>query len=161
MVVLTSTLYNMRSTFGQRGRKFLNFSLVVLFVMAILYWNHADLKSTRNGQGRTKQETLQLIRQKITSNEITRQPQPTPSKAGEIQWCSPKLTYLNGSDKLERGKNQENSGLVGLVSFPGSGNSWVRYLLQQSTGIFTGSVYIDGELRKNGLPNGKSHLVSK
>ena len=29
-------------------------------------------------------------------------------------------------------------GPVGLVSFPGSGNTWVRGLLQQATGICTG-----------------------
>ena len=28
-----------------------------------------------------------------------------------------------------------------LVSYPGSGNSWTRYLLEASTGVFTGSIY--------------------
>ena len=36
-------------------------------------------------------------------------------------------------------------GAVGLVSFPGSGNTWVRHLLQLATGICT------GEREKNGL----------
>lgn len=31
-------------------------------------------------------------------------------------------------------------GLVGLVSYPGSGNTWVRGLLQKVTGICTGTV---------------------
>lgn len=31
-------------------------------------------------------------------------------------------------------KYNEVRGLTGLVSFPGSGNTWLRYLLQQSTG---------------------------
>ena len=31
-------------------------------------------------------------------------------------------------------------GTVGLVSFPGSGNTWVRQLLQMATGICTGKV---------------------
>ena len=30
-----------------------------------------------------------------------------------------------------------------MASFPGSGNTWLRYLLQQSTGIFTGTVYTE------------------
>jgi len=30
-----------------------------------------------------------------------------------------------------------------LVSFPGSGNSWIRYLLESGSGVFTGSVYRD------------------
>ena len=38
---------------------------------------------------------------------------------------------------------QEHGQVVGLVSFPGSGNSWVRQLLETSTGVYTGSVYCD------------------
>ncbi|XP_065906171.1 WSCD family member CG9164-like isoform X2 [Dysidea avara] len=37
---------------------------------------------------------------------------------------------------------QEHGQVVGLVSFPGSGNSWVRQLLE-TTGVYTGSVYCD------------------
>ena len=40
---------------------------------------------------------------------------------------------------------------VALASFPGSGNSWVRYLMEQSTGYHTGSVYIDHNLRSHGF----------
>ena len=39
-----------------------------------------------------------------------------------------------------------------LVSFPGSGNTWVRGLLQQLTGICTGSVFCDIDLRRRGFP---------
>ena len=39
-----------------------------------------------------------------------------------------------------------------LVSFPGSGNTWVRGLLQQLTGICTGSVFGDIDLRRRGFP---------
>ncbi|KAK5638174.1 hypothetical protein RI129_012469 [Pyrocoelia pectoralis] len=41
---------------------------------------------------------------------------------------------------------------VALASFPGSGNTWLRYLLQQATGIYTGSVYKDYGLLKSGFP---------
>ncbi|KAK4322633.1 hypothetical protein Pmani_006610 [Petrolisthes manimaculis] len=40
---------------------------------------------------------------------------------------------------------------VQLMSFPGSGNSWTRYLLEASTGIFTGSVFNDSLIYKNGM----------
>jgi len=30
-----------------------------------------------------------------------------------------------------------------LVSFPGSGNTWVRHMIEQATGIYTGSMYPD------------------
>ncbi|CAH1772384.1 unnamed protein product [Owenia fusiformis] len=43
--------------------------------------------------------------------------------------------------------------LTALASYPGSGNTWTRYILQQATGIYTGSVYSnDDELRLNGFP---------
>ena len=30
-----------------------------------------------------------------------------------------------------------------LISYPGSGNTWIRYLLEATTGVFTGSVFND------------------
>jgi len=42
--------------------------------------------------------------------------------------------------------------VTALASFPGSGNTWLRYLLQQATGVSTGSVYKDVALLKNGFP---------
>ncbi|KAH8244857.1 hypothetical protein KR032_001669 [Drosophila birchii] len=42
--------------------------------------------------------------------------------------------------------------LTALASFPGSGNTWLRYLLQQATGILTGSIYKDYGLLKTGFP---------
>ena len=37
--------------------------------------------------------------------------------------------------------------VTALVSFPGSGNTWMRYLIEQATGVFTGSVYCDRGLK--------------
>ena len=66
-----------------------------------------------------------------------------------IQWCR------------ENPKFRETPGpRVGIVSFPGSGNTWVRYLLQQMTGILTGSVYEDGDLKRNGF-KGETHRDGK
>ena len=41
---------------------------------------------------------------------------------------------------------------IALAGFPGSGNTWVRGLLQQATGICTGGIYCDTTLRTNGYP---------
>uniref|UniRef100_A0A8D8YQ98 WSCD family member AAEL009094 n=1 Tax=Cacopsylla melanoneura TaxID=428564 RepID=A0A8D8YQ98_9HEMI len=60
----------------------------------------------------------------------------------DIEWCQP-LHFI---------QSPGNRPVVGLVSFPGSGNTWLRYLLQQATGIHTGSVYMDYGLFKNGFP---------
>ncbi|XP_045138286.1 WSCD family member AGAP003962-like isoform X2 [Portunus trituberculatus] len=40
---------------------------------------------------------------------------------------------------------------VMLLSFPCSGNTWTRYLLEAASGIFTGSIYRDGSLIKKGF----------
>lgn len=40
---------------------------------------------------------------------------------------------------------------VGLASLPGSGNTWVRGLLERATGICTGAVYCDISLRSRGF----------
>ena len=37
-----------------------------------------------------------------------------------------------------------------LVSFPGSGNTWTRYLMEAATGVFTGSVFNDIRLVRAG-----------
>ena len=47
--------------------------------------------------------------------------------------------------------NQTNRRPVALVSFPGSGNTWVRGLIHASTGICTGSIYCDISLRTRGF----------
>ena len=39
-----------------------------------------------------------------------------------------------------------------LASHPGSGNTWVRYLIQHVTGYFTGAIYNDNALKKSDFP---------
>ncbi|XP_060085643.1 sialate:O-sulfotransferase 1-like [Ylistrum balloti] len=41
---------------------------------------------------------------------------------------------------------------VGLLSYPGSGNTWTRHLIQQLTGYCTGTVYCDKYLHGHGFP---------
>ena len=41
--------------------------------------------------------------------------------------------------------------VVGLASYPSSGNTWLRYLLEGVTGHYSGSMYNDISLRKKGL----------
>ncbi|XP_069167741.1 WSCD family member AGAP003962 isoform X2 [Procambarus clarkii] len=56
---------------------------------------------------------------------------------------------------------------VWLVSFPGSGNTWTRYLLEAASGVFTGSVYQDATLVRGGYlgdleaPDSGTTLVQK
>ncbi|KPJ12441.1 WSCD family member AGAP003962 [Papilio machaon] len=60
---------------------------------------------------------------------------PSVNWCKELHWRSPPLPYA-----------------VALVSYPGSGNTWLRYLLQQVTGILTGSIYMDFGLKVHGFP---------
>ncbi|XP_006817931.2 sialate:O-sulfotransferase 1-like isoform X1 [Saccoglossus kowalevskii] len=41
--------------------------------------------------------------------------------------------------------------LVALASFPGSGNTWIRYLIERVTGYYTGSFYSDAVLFRAGF----------
>lgn len=54
---------------------------------------------------------------------------------------------------------------VALISYPGSGNTWVRQLLESATGKCTGAVYCDISLRMSGFVGeyirGGSVLVTK
>lgn len=41
-----------------------------------------------------------------------------------------------------------NYPVTSIHSFPGAGNTWTRYLIERATGGYTGSVYLDRDLRK-------------
>ena len=45
----------------------------------------------------------------------------------------------------------DGSRIVALASFPGSGSTWARSALEQATGVYTGSVYCDKELKSKGF----------
>lgn len=47
--------------------------------------------------------------------------------------------------------NQADRKPVALASLPGSGNTWVRQLLEMATGLCTGAVYCDISLRASGF----------
>ena len=55
---------------------------------------------------------------------------------------------INATCKFMKGVDRQP---VGLVSVPGSGNTWVRGLLEKATGVCTGSIYCDHALRNGGL----------
>lgn len=58
----------------------------------------------------------------------------------------------NNEFNNKESSEQQPPNIAALASFPGSGNTWLRYLLQQATGILTGSVYKDYGLLKSGFP---------
>ena len=41
--------------------------------------------------------------------------------------------------------------MLGLASYPCSGNTWSRYLIEGLTGYYTGSIYNDPTIRLSGM----------
>lgn len=71
--------------------------------------------------------------------------QPKDNKLGIVSSTKSDINEFN--DNSSSGPT-----IPALASFPGSGNTWLRYMLQQATGILTGSVYKDYGLLKSGFP---------
>ena len=63
-------------------------------------------------------------------------------KSFKVPWC-----LGNSLDVLD-----PQGPMTGLLSIPGSGNTWLRYLIQRATGFVTGSLYSDDHLYNNGFP---------
>ena len=63
-------------------------------------------------------------------------------KSFKVPWC-----FGNSLDVLD-----PPGPMTGLLSIPGSGNTWLRYLIQRATGFVTGSLYSDDHLYNNGFP---------
>ena len=69
---------------------------------------------------------------------------PDIEPPGEKPICEwPELRFLPKEKGLEK---------VALASLPGSGNTWVRHLIQLATGFMTGSEFADQELKQSGFP---------
>ena len=59
----------------------------------------------------------------------------------KTKWCKGYLHFLDPPGPL-----------TALASYPGSGNTWLRYLIQQATGFATGSVYNAAHLKAASFP---------
>ena len=69
-----------------------------------------------------------------------------------VKWCKHPLGYISMRNRHYR---------IALASFPGSGNTWLRYLLQQASGILTGSVYNDQNFKDGIFPGMYINSLSK
>ena len=56
------------------------------------------------------------------------------------------MKFLSGE-----GAGRKDARFIALTSYPGSGNTWVRMILEELTGVFTGSIYCDTNLLFSGL----------
>lgn len=77
----------------------------------------------------------------------------TPSDREDFAACQER--HRNVSDEWRLGTcvfiDPTNRSAVALVSLPGSGNTWLRGLLERATGVCTGAIYCDVSLRAQGF----------
>ncbi|XP_037799298.1 uncharacterized protein LOC119594312 [Penaeus monodon] len=70
------------------------------------------------------------------------------SRPAYFPWMSTKDECANFATRFLLGGRAP---LIALASFPGSGNTWLRYVVEVLTGVFTGSVYHDEVLAIKGF----------
>lgn len=66
-------------------------------------------------------------------------PPPPPALVAPLVCPSKPFRFRDAANKRNR--------IVQLASYPGSGNTWVRHLIQRGSGLYTGSVYNDQSLK--------------
>jgi len=80
----------------------------------------------------------------------------SPETKRNFLWCDAEMRTHQPLKMFDRGCSEvgfkEDSGKkVALASFPGSGSTWSRTLLEQATGVFTGAIYCDRSLKAEGF----------
>merc|ERR1711971_211084 len=105
--------------------------------------NAQNIKLKQESEAKNQQLQENLPNLDIANISIIQPAIKETNKGQKIsgKWCNGALKYLDPPGPL-----------TALASSPGSGNTWARYLIQQFTGYFTGAVYNDANLRKNGFP---------
>ena len=97
---------------------------------------------------------LVIEENRITKNIATMTKKSDPLRQKSNKKCPIIPGYRN---------NSEEESLVAMASFPGTGNTWLRYSLEQYTGILTGSLYNDSvlreELRGEGISDGRVSAI--
>ena len=69
---------------------------------------------------------------------------------------APALVAASAAEPLPALANlpaQPGAAVVYLLTFPGSGNTWVRHLIQEGTRVYAGSQYSAHQLEENGFPS--------
>ncbi len=90
-------------------------------------------------------------RDNICSEFVTKTDKPHFDYCIKKTW-KVRARYREPRDSVCRFMNGAGRDPVALASFPGSGNTWVRGLIQSVTGLCTGAIYCDRMLRRTGFP---------
>ena len=90
-------------------------------------------------------------RDSICSEFVTKADKPHFDYCIKKTW-KVRARYREPRDSVCRFMNGAGRDPIALASFPGSGNTWVRGLIQSVTGLCTGAIYCDRMLRRTGFP---------
>lgn len=93
-------------------------------------------------RGQDESGHLKIGSEEMTANELGWRNETISSNISYVIQCNAsnaRRDYLSEADMHNP---------VLLLSLPGSGNTWVRLLLEYSVGIYTGSIYTDLNLLK-------------
>ena len=91
-------------------------------------------------------------RDHICSEFVTKADKPHFDYCIRKTWGLSRARYREPGESVCRFINGTGRNPIALASFPGSGNTWVRGLIQGVTGLCTGAIYCDRTLRKTGFP---------
>ncbi|CAG9769935.1 unnamed protein product [Ceutorhynchus assimilis] len=128
--------------------------LLLSYILGVVILSAISLHGFKKGNSRLGNKPISPDKSLVPKPQLPKRVRSSDYSAGafrpvlkrsKIHWCS-ELKFIPPDDVFGKQKP------VALVSFPGSGNTWLRYLLQQATGYYTGSVYKDYGLLKNGFP---------
>lgn len=151
--------------------------IVLLVTTLLLVWHTAktttesdNLRHSANRDRTILKEIPDFSNRGLLQSLAVRKKRPQAPIAIESQYEDPQYlrdddiprwktcTYLAGRVKQNESVSHKCHFLnrplrnpVGLASLPGSGNTWVRGLLETATGLCTGAVYCDISLRARGF----------
>ena len=116
---------------------------------------HVQESDLKNMDSSAAQDLISRIkincRDSICSEFVTKADKPHFDYCIKKTWKA-RARYREPRDSVCRFINGTGRHPIALASFPGSGNTWVRGLLQGITGLCTGAIYCDRMLRKTGFP---------
>ncbi len=134
---------------------------LLLLLMALLCWTMSNYKNPQiNGGPKPNKDTTSSSdipnRTKRKCRDTICSEYLTEGDHVHFDYCIKKTwpTQRHREPKESVCQFMDGSGRhpVALASYPGSGNTWVRGLLQEVTGLCTGGVYCDVALRQSGFP---------
>lgn len=88
-------------------------------------------------------DSFPVLDEDVRNNNI---PRELPDQSSNKSWTRESCSKEYG-ERIFLTLNKDAPAPPLLYSFPGSGNTWVRQLIEFSTGIFSGSIYDDHSLR--------------